>query len=179
MFITKDKAFAVAVDYQERLMPAIRNNEEITEMSVKILNGLRMLNVDVFVTQQYTKGLGATIPEIWEAAGVTEHVEKIAFGAYGDLAKVIPPSTDKPFAIIMGVEAHICVMQTALGLKEAGYQPVLVTDCIGSRKKADLKTAIDRAKQEGIILATCESVLFELLHEAGTDTFRAISRLVK
>ena len=172
MFITKDKAFAVAVDYQERLMPAIRNNEEITEMSVKLLNGLKMLNVDVFVTQQYTKGLGATIPEIWEAAGVTEHVEKIAFGAYGDLAKVIPPSTDKPFAIIMGVEAHICVMQTALGLKEVGYQPVLV-------KKADLKTAIERAGQEGIIPATCESVLFELLHEAGTDTFRAISRLVK
>ena len=70
-------------------------------------------------------------------------------------------------------------MQTALGLKEAGYQPVLVTDCIGSRKKADLKTAIERAGQEGIIPATCESVLFELLHEAGTDTFRAISRLVK
>ena len=56
---------------------------------------------------------------------------------------------------------------------------MLVTDCIGSRKKADLKTAIERAGQEGIIPATCESVLFELLHEAGTDTFRAISRLVK
>ncbi len=179
MFISKDKTFAVVVDLQEKLMPSIRNGAEVTDMSVKLLNGLKLLGVDVFVTQQYTKGLGVTIPEIWETSGCEWYVEKLSFGAYGDLARVIPSKEEKPFVLIIGVEAHVCVMQTALGLKEAGYQPVLITDCIGSRKEKDLLTAIERAKQEGIILATCESVLFELLHKAGTEEFKAISRLVR
>ncbi len=179
MFITADKAFAVAVDYQQKLMPAIDRNENVIAESVKLITGLKMLGVETYVTQQYTKGLGMTVPEIIEAVGSEDYIDKIKFGAFDDLDGKIPAPSDKPFAIVMGVESHVCVMQTALGLKDAGYQPVLVTDCVGSRKQKDLDIAIERAKQEGMILATCESILFELLHEAGSETFKQISRLVK
>lgn len=179
MFINRDKVFAVAVDFQEKLMPSIGDSESMIKTSVRLFNGLKLLGVDIVVTQQYTRGLGSTIPEILDATGTSEYVEKVKFGAYEDMAKAIPLSSYKPYVIITGVEAHVCVLQTALGLKEAGYKPIIVTDCIGSRNKTDLEIAIERAKQEGMILATCESILFELLHEAGTDEFRAISRLVK
>lgn len=179
MIIDAKKTIAVAIDYQERLVPAIRNKEKLIENSVKLLTGLRILGIKTFITQQYTKGLGGTVSEITDAVGSSEYVEKISFGAVSELLKVIPSKEETPYVIVCGIESHICVLQTLLGLKEAGYTPVLAADCAGSRKKTDYKLALDRARQEGITLATYESVLFELLHEAGTDTFRQISRLVK
>ena len=179
MILDAKKTIAVAVDYQERLVPAIGNKEELMECSAKFLTGLRILNIPTYITQQYTKGLEMTVAEITDAIGSDEYVEKISFGAASELIKVIPSPEEKPYVLICGIESHICVLQTLLGLKAAGYTPVLVTDCAGSRKKKDFDIALERAKQEGIILATYESVLFELLHEAGTDMFRQISRLVK
>ena len=179
MILDAEKTIAVAVDYQERLVPAIRNKEELIENSVRLMTGLKILDIPTYITQQYTKGLGMTVKEITDAIGSTDYVEKISFGAATELIKVIPSPEEKPYVIVCGIESHICVLQTLLGLKEAGYTPVLVTDCAGSRREMDFEIALERAKQEGIVLATYESVLFELLHEAGTDIFRQISRLVK
>ena len=78
-----------------------------------------------------------------------------------------------------GIEAHVCVLQTAIDLKEAGYTPILVTDCISSRKAGDKEIALIRAQQEGVLLSTSEALLFELTRRAGTDVFKQISRLVK
>lgn len=179
MMIKAEKAVAAAIDFQEKLVPAIADKETLITNTVKLLTGLNILGVPVYITQQYTRGLGMTVAEITEAAGKTDYVEKIRFGACEDLTEVMPSPEEKPYVIVFGIESHICVLQTLIGLKEAGYQPVLVTDCSGSRKQKDMEIALERAKQEGIILATYESILFELLHEAGSDTFKQISRLVK
>ena len=86
---------------------------------------------------------------------------------------------ERKTVVLLGIESHICVLQTALDLKEAGYEPVVAADCVDSRKARDREMALRRMEQEGIRLATVESCLFELLGRAGTDTFRQISRLIK
>ncbi len=179
MLIERKETIAVAIDYQEKLVPAIHNRDELVKNSCILLEGLKLLEVPIYITQQYTRGLGMTVSEIADAAGTEDYIEKISFGATEELIKVIPPAAEKPNVIVFGIESHICVMQTLLGLKREGYHPILVADCISSRKKGDYDIALERAKQEGILLTTYEAVLFELLNRAGSDTFKQISRLVK
>jgi nicotinamidase-related amidase len=81
--------------------------------------------------------------------------------------------------IVCGVESHVCVLQTVIDLKQHGYHPIVVEDCVSSRKENDKKIALLRMQQEGVILTTYEAILFELLRYSGGDTFKAISRLVK
>ena len=86
---------------------------------------------------------------------------------------------DKKFIIVCGIEAHICVLQTVIDLVAAGYIPVVVEDCISSRKNSDRKCALKRMRDEGAIVTTYESLLFELLKVAGTDESKRIQRLIK
>ena len=135
-----------------------------------------MLKVPTCVTQQYTKGLGMTVPEITDAVGSTEYIEKVEFSSYEAITNFIK---GKKFVIVCGIEAHICVLQTVIDLKAKGFQPILVADCISSRNPEDKKIALKRARDEGAILTTSESLLFELLKKAGTDTSKKIQRLIK
>jgi nicotinamidase-related amidase len=80
--------------------------------------------------------------------------------------------------LVSGIETHVCVLQTAIDLLEAGYTPVVVQDCTSSRRETDKQTAVHRLQAEGVLITSFESILFELLREAGTETFKAISRLV-
>ena len=107
-------------------------------------------------------------------------MDKIVFSSYGqeDIKERID-QIGKKTVIVCGIEAHICVLQTCIDLKEAGYEPVLVTDCISSRKARDTEMAITRAVSEGITVTTYESILFELTRKAGSDTFKTISKLIK
>lgn len=178
MRIEREHTAALAVDFQERLVPAIEDHEALLKRVAVLLKGLRLLDVPVTVTQQYTKGLGMSVPEIWEALGETgkPYVDKIWFSA---LSEVEPLIHEKKYILVCGMEAHCCVLQTVIDLAAAGFVPVLVTDCIGSRRESDREMAVRRAAQEGAVLTTSEAVLFELLGEAGTPLFKEISRLVK
>ena len=170
MLIRREDVAAVAVDYQERLMPVMQEKEALLAHSVILLRGLKELGVPIYLTQQYTRGLGMTVPEIVEAAGTREYLEKISYSA---AEEVIPKLGGKKSVILCGIESHICVLQTVIDLKSRGFQPVLVTDCISSRK------ARDRARLEGAILTTYEALLFELLGKAGTTEARKIQKLIK
>lgn len=170
MRIIREKTAAVCVDYQERILPAMTDPETLLQNTVKLLKGLRVLGVPVYLTQQYTKGLGDTVAPIREAAGTSEHLEKLTFSAYPQLREKL---------LLRGIESHICVLQTAMDLKAHGYQPYLVADCLSSRKPADHRMALERAKQEGILLTTYEAILFELLAAAGTPDSKAIQKLIK
>lgn len=176
MRIIREEAAAVVIDYQEKLVPAMHKKEELIRNSQILLKGLKILGVPMCVTQQYTKGLGMTVSEIQEAAGTKAYMDKISFSTADVIAEQIQ---GKKYVILCGMEAHICVLQTLIDLKAKGYVPVLVEDCISSRKKNDKKMAIKRAIQEGAIVTTYEAVLFELLKEAGTEESKAIQRLIK
>lgn len=176
---------AVLVDVQERLYPHIHEAPELGRSLAVLLQGLAVLGVPVVVTQQYTKGLGPTIPElqaVLDSSGLGRDgpVEKIAFGCCDEPQFVSRlEALGRRQVIVAGVEAHVCVLQTVLGLLERDYHPVVVADCVSSRRPGDREIALRRMESEGALLTTRESVLFELTRAAGTETFKAISRLVK
>ena len=176
MRILREEAVALVVDYQEKLVPVMREKELLIYHSQILLQGLKILDVPMIITQQYTKGLGTTVEDITAAIGTEAYVEKISFSAYEQVKEQIQ---GKKFVIVCGIEAQICVLQTVIDLAAAGYIPVVVEDCISSRKKYDKKIALERMKQEGAMITTTESLLFELLREAGTDTSKKIQRLIK
>lgn len=179
MKIERKLTAALVIDYQEKLVPAMSGKERLIENSSILLAGLKELGVPMVLTQQYTKGLGNTVGEIRETAGTEAFVEKIKFSAWQDVKAACPNMAEKKFMIVCGIEAHICVLQTMIELRQEGYIPVLVSDCIASRKEGDALMALERAKQEGALITTYEALLFELLGQAGTPESKKIQRLVK
>lgn len=180
MRLTRESTVAVCVDYQEKLMPAIHDGEGVLKRAEILVKGLRVLDVPVMVTQQYTRGLGPTMEPVHSALGEYEPFEKLTFGAYDDAVfKAAMDAQGRKNVLVFGTETHICVLQTALALKEAGYEVLLVDDCCGSRKPADRESGLRRAMCEGIRVSSTETVLFELTGIAGTPEFKAISKLVK
>ena len=180
MRIKKENTIGVVVDIQSRLYPYIHENEKLTRNNRILIQGLVILKIPVVVTQQYTKGLGDTIPEIAEVLGDYKYIEKTAFSCCDeprfneDLALA-----SKMYVVVTGIEAHVCVMQTVNDLIGQGYIPVVVEDCIGSRNPNDKHIAVERMRQSGAIITTYESILFELLKYSATNQFREISSLVK
>jgi len=180
MRILKHQSTGLIIDIQERLFPHIHDSSVVAHHTAILIKGFRALDIPILLTQQYTKGLGDTIPAIRVAMGEYDILEKISFsccddpGFMGAINKL-----GNRYVIIAGIEAHVCVFQTTLDLVENGYQPVVVEDCISSRKANDKKVAVERMRQEGAIITTYESILFELCRYAGTEEFKKISQLVK
>ena len=180
MRILKEDTIALVVDFQEKLMPVMAGKEELEVRTNILLKGLKTLEVPMIITQQYTKGIGMTIPSLLESAETEEYFDKITFSCFDDEAiKAKIEESGKKNVIVCGIESHICVLQTCIDLKEAGYNPILVVDCMSSRKESDKEIAILRAQQEGILLTTTEAILFELTRKAGNPTFKVISKLIK
>ncbi|MEG2782962.1 MAG: isochorismatase family protein [Lachnospiraceae bacterium] len=176
MRIELEQTTAIAIDYQERLMPVMHERQRLMENSCILLAGLKELGVPICLTQQYTRGLGMTIEEITNVAGTTDYIEKISYSAYEQLHEALQ---GKKYVIVCGIESHICVLQTVIDLIEHHYIPVLVTDCITSRKPEDKEMAIQRASNEGAIITTYEAILFELLKKAGSAEAKRIQRIIK
>lgn len=180
MQLTPENTIAVCVDYQEKLMPAIYDGEAVLKRAEILVKGLKLLGVPIIVTQQYTKGLGATVEPVHSALGEYTPIEKLTFGAYENACfREAIDRYQRKNVLVFGTETHICVLQTALGLHHAGHQVMLVDDCCGSRREQDKESGLRRAMCEGICVSCSETVLFELTGIAGTEQFRAISRLVK
>ncbi len=180
MRITKEESIAVIIDIQERLFPHI-NQHETLERNVRILiEGLQILKVPVLVTEQYKKGLGGTIVPVAEKIDPFQPIEKISFSCCDD-GKFLTEINrlNRKFVILAGIEAHVCILQTMLDLVENGFTPVLVEDCVSSRKINDKKTGVERMAKEGAIITTYESLLLELCRVAGSETFKSISQLIK
>lgn len=180
MRILRDKTAALVIDFQERLFPLIHEHERLTRNVPILIDGLKVLNIPVFVTEQYVKGLGPTIQPIAVSIEGIERIEKASFSCCDEPRFMLElAASGMENIIIMGIESHVCVLQTVIDLISNGYHPVVVEDCISSRKENDKKIALGRMRQEGAWITTYESILFELLRYSGTDEFKAISRLVK
>lgn len=180
MRIEKKKTIAVMIDIQERLVPVMHEKETLIEHTTKLLKGLAELQVPVLVTEQYPKGLGPTLNELSSLVPEFSPIEKRSFSCYDSPAFLEAlEEVDVPNVLLFGIEAHVCLMQTAVDLKAAGYQPIVVVDCTSSRKWHDQQLALERFKYEGILLSSCESILFELTRSAESVHFRNISQIVK
>jgi len=178
--LKREDAILIMIDFQERLMPAMKDHQDLEEAVCKLVNGIRILDVPVIVTQQYTKGLGQTVETIAETLGTFSPIEKTDFSAAGELNFLEALNeTGKTSIVLCGIETHVCVSQTALTLLELGYDVFLVEDAVSSRSKTDKKIAIKRMVQAGARPVSVESVLFELLGTAKEAEFKEISRIVK
>ena len=180
MRIVKENTLGLVIDYQERLLPHITENQQLLANTLVLIKGLMALGIPLVVTEQYRKGLGITVPEIKNVISPFNPMEKVSFSCCDDPGfRNALAETGQKFVVICGIEAHVCVLQTAIDLIKNNYVPVVVADCISSRTLGNKQTAIERMRQEGVIITSCESILFELCRFAGTDQFKAISKLVK
>ncbi|MEZ5070430.1 MAG: hydrolase [Bacteroidales bacterium] len=180
MRLHKDNAVGLVIDMQERLFPHMAESDRLLERTRLLLMGLRLLEVPVMLTEQYPKGLGPTLEQVMEMQGVTRVSEKLTFSCCGEpgFVKALENSA-RSQVLICGIETHVCILQTTLDLMERGFQAVVIADCVSSRSLADKDIALARMRSEGAVITTAESLLFELTERAGTEQFKAISRLVK
>jgi len=180
MRILKERSLGLIIDIQEKLFPYIFENEELMKNTQILVQGLKVLGIPLILSEQYTKGLGYTVEPIKLAVGESTYIEKRAFSCCDDPSFDLQLSLlNKHYVIIAGIETHVCVLQTVVDLINLGYQPVVIEDCVSSRKLSDKLAAIARMRQEGAIISTYESILFELARSSDSEYFKAISKLVK
>lgn len=179
--LSVQNALLMVVDLQDRLLPAIHDNQAVLGRSGIMIKAARVLDIPIIWTEQYRRGLGPTNPAIAEAIGdAAEPMEKMAFGCLGDaaIAEAVRAS-GRTQLILIGIETHVCIMQTALAALEDGLQVFLAEDAISSRRASDRETALRRMAQAGAIPASVEMLIMELLVVAGGEKFKAILPLLK
>ncbi|NUN97068.1 MAG: hydrolase [Candidatus Omnitrophica bacterium] len=177
---TRNGAAFLIVDFQERFRPVIPNWGEILENLIRIARAAQVLRAPLIVTEQYPQGLGRTVPELEEHLEGAVRLEKVAFGCFREpkfVGKLKGLGVET--LLITGIEAHVCVAQTALQALDEGYRTHLLADAVGSRNGEHVKIAMDRLRGAGAVISCTEMALFELLERAGTPEFKAIQRLVK
>lgn len=169
----------LVIDMQERLLPAISDCNSVLQNCQRLAKGAQLLDVPAAVTEQYPKGLGKTISEL--AAYLPAPVEKLRFSASESLNwGPVGSEPDVRFRVVVcGVEAHVCVLQTALDLIALGYDVHVAADAVGSRTQFNCQAALARIASAGGVVTTTESVLFEWCEVAGTPEFKQISQLVR
>ena len=163
----REQSVLLIVDVQERLAPVISNVDMVLARCGLLIRAASRLGVPIAFTEQYSSGLGNTLPSLRNLAATAPVISKIHFQATlePDLGEWIG-KTGAAQIVVAGTEAHVCVLQTALGLLEIGYVPFLVADAVGSRRDRDLALAVERLRSAGCRIVSVEMVLFEWLKEA-------------
>ena len=181
-FLEREKALLAVIDVQERLCVAMDEKvlRQLTKNIGILLESSAELSIPVLVTEQYVRGLGATLPELKEKATGAPCYEKMAFSCCGS-AEFIEKlkATGRTQIIITGMESHVCVLQTVIELRDAGFDVHVVKDAVMSRSKQNWQTAIEVMTLAGAVPTCTESVVFQLLKVAGTEEFKKLSKLVK
>ncbi len=166
------------VDVQERLCRAMepRSLERMVQRTSAAIRGAQALGLPIVYTEQYSKGLGPTIPPLQELLGSATRVEKLTFTCA--LPEVVA-ALKRNQILIAGMETHVCVFQSARDLAEQQFQPFLLSDAVLSRTEEDRQAGLSLCREVGAVVTTVESALFDLLGKAGTPEFKAISAAVK
>jgi len=178
--LQRSSSVLVIIDMQESFRKVIADFDRITYNLIRLSLTAQMFNIPIIITEQYPAGLGETMRVLQKQFSVIEPVEKVEFSCTDNelfckkLQKLSASSV-----IVGGIESHVCVNQTVLGLLEMGYQVHFVADAIGARNEYDHEMAVKKMLQSGAIAATTEMVMMELTQKAGTDAFKQISRMIK
>jgi nicotinamidase-related amidase len=178
--LKSEKTALLIIDIQERILPVINNYQMVIDNTIKIIKGFKVLNLPIYFTEQYPRGLESTVSSITEALGELKPFDKMSFSCSG-AEELFNDFKKKNFSqiVVCGIESHVCVQQTVLDLIENNFQVNLAADAVSSRKEIDYKISLERMRTHGAEVTTTEAILFELLNVCGTDQFRAISKIVK
>ena len=178
--LTAENAVLLIIDVQERFRGAMRNPDELAAKISTMIDGAKILEIPIVVTEQYPKGLGATFPEIVSHLGDYKYFEKDCFSACGSEELMIwLDGTGRKQVMICGIEAHVCVNQTTHDLIHSGFNVHLISDAVDSRSLENKEIGLRRMQAAGAVVSCVEMSLFELLVKSGTDKFKAVQRLVK
>ncbi|MBI4530312.1 MAG: hydrolase [Candidatus Latescibacteria bacterium] len=179
--LRRSDAALLIVDVQEKLAETIGECDQLVGTICDLIVVARRLNLPILLTEQYPKGLGRTVPELVDALGeVYRPLEKITFSCCGDeRVREAIRSIEKRQVVVAGIEAHICVLQTTLDLLADGYHVHVPADAVASRYRTNREVSLARMQMAGATVTCKESIIFELLGQAGTPEFKEILPLLK
>lgn len=170
----------LVVDIQDKLLPKIYDCEQVAERSARMVQAARVLNVPVVVTEQYPQRLGDTVDTVAQHLEGLERHGKLHFSCCGsDDAMAQIRQSGAGTLVLVGIETHVCVLQTALEALALGYKVHVVRDAVGSRSPFDADAAFDRLSEAGVVLSTSEMLILEWVREAGAPAFKQVLPLIK
>jgi len=176
--LARSDSVLVVVDVQERINAVMADQGHVPCIAV-LVEACTTLGVPVVATEQYPKGLGPTVTELSGLLPAPPLVKDTFSCAREPLVRTALEATGRRQAIVVGIEAHVCVLQTALDLAAAGSRVHVPHDAVSSRRAIDKEWALRRMASAGVVVTTTESALFELLERCGTDDFKAVSRMIR
>lgn len=178
--LKKEEAVLLLIDIQGKLAQVVEESALVVGNIATMVQGAKLLDLPILWLEQYPKGLGPTDERIAEHLTEEKAIEKITFSAY-DTEEFVQAlqQTGRKKILLAGIEAHICVYQTAAQLLENGYEVEVLADCVSSRTASNREVGIQKMMQLGARVTSVEMALFEMQQVAKGDTFKAISKLVK
>ena len=183
MLLDRDQSTLLVVDIQEKLAPHVEGADSVVANAARLIEGAARLAVPVLATEQYPAGLGRTVPSLAARIPPGSIVEKTSFAAgrepqFRRRLNELDRRHRRLF-VVLGMEAHVCVLQTALSLRELDLGVAVVADAIGSRRTDDRDVALRRLERNGVELMTTEMVLFEWLRAGPSEEFRELLPLIR
>lgn len=177
MLIDPQRSCLLVVDIQEKLVPAIHEREQLIDGARWLLGVAAILEIPVLVSEQYPQGLGHTIDALqpWCSDANTMSKQHFSCAADNDCLAMIN-TAGREQIVIVGMEAHVCVQQTALGLLQQGKEVFVVADAVGSRNPNDKRLALERMARLGVQIVSREMAAFEWMQRSGTEQFKQISK---
>lgn len=177
--IDKKKTVFVLIDIQDKFIPVIKDIDKLISNSNILVKASEILNIPLIVTEQYPKGLGHTYEKI-DLPDKKYLIEKVSFSCFESEKFIKKIKELKVNSIVLfGIEAHVCILKTALDALKNNLDVYVVADAISSRTAENKSIAIERMRQSGVFIVSTEMILFQLLDKAGTEEFKLISKLVK
>jgi len=178
--LRRDQAVLILVDVQERLHAEMSRRDAVALNLLKLADAARLLKVPVVVTEHAAKAFGPTIEPLRSALPGVVPLHKMVFSCFGSGEfRAALASLGRTQVVVAGYETHVCVCQTLLDAQAAGYQGHVVRDACASRAEGDYAVGLDKMAAAGVVPASTETVIFELLEKAGTDEFRALLPVLK
>jgi len=180
MLLDAQRSCLLVVDVQEILVPAMADGGRVIKGAALLMGAANRLGIPVVVSEQYPKGLGPTVAELRALAPDGAALDKVHFSCAADPGiKARLDQLARPQVVIVGIEAHVCVLQTAMQLLAEGREVFVVADATSSRTEANHALAMNRLAAAGAGIVAVEMVVFEWLQRAGTPEFKELSKLVK
>lgn len=178
--LDREHAQLLVVDIQEKLLPHIHGHERVLAQAERMIRAAEVLRLPITISEQYPAGLGPTATPLPAATRSAVKVEKTTFSCCADagcrrrIASVL-----RPQVLLVGIETHVCVQQTALDLLEERMQPIVLADAVGSRREFDFQIALDRMRHAGVIVTTVEAAIFRMVQDSASDLFKRILPIVR
>lgn len=177
MLLNSQQSCILVIDVQQKLTPLVQDSERLISNCQWVMRLAREMDIDVLVSEHYPQGLGNSVTEILQYTNPDEIIDKVHFSCAADLncmARI--NALSRPQVVLVGIESHVCVLQTAVELHGKGKQVFVVEDAVSSRSINDHQKAMARMRQTGIEIITKEMLFFEWMHQAGTAQFKALAK---